>query len=499
MKLNAHLDLGVVGLEQADELTLLVELNAPTPTSTAVRPPATLQVVLDRSGSMRGDRLQAATDALCALVDRLSPTDNLGVVAFDHEVDVVVPAGPLSDRAAAKSAIVALTARGSTDLSGGYLRGLQEATRVAGEAGATLLLLSDGRANAGVTDPDRLGEVAAGAQRKRITTTALGLGLSYDENLLAALARGGGGNLTFAEHGDAAAAQLCGEVDGLLQQVAQAVSLHVRMTPHVQALALLNDLPAQQVPGGVTVELGSLLAGETRRLLLRLKVPGIAALGLAQVAELVLTSVSLPDLVQQTVTLPVHVNVVPGDQAAGRIPDPVVHSELLFQQSQASKRRASEMLRRNDVRGASRLLHDTAEQLSTAVGDLPAAHADELLSEMCIVSDLAGEVDAGHTERSIRGGLTDAAQKSRMRGRRQTASLVVLQRADGGATLELERWRLERLHRHADEAGLRLQTAGANGADVARALADRLGPHDALYGFFDAAVGAGGFDVRRPH
>jgi Ca-activated chloride channel family protein len=497
MKLIAHLDLGVVGLEQDDELTLMVELTAPTPPTNTPRPPATLQVVLDRSGSMRGDRLQAATDAMCALVDRLSPTDNFGVVAFDHEVDVVVPAGLLTDRAAAKSTLVALTARRRTDLSGGYLRGLQEATRVAGEAGATVLLLSDGQANAGVTDPDRLGQVAAGAQSKRITTTALGLGLSYDENLLAAVARGGGGNLTFAEHGDDAAAQLCGEVDGLLQQVAQAVSLHVRMTPHVQALALLNDLPAQQVPGGVTVELGSLLAGETRRLLLHLKVPGIAALGLAQVAELVLTSVTLPELVQQTVTLPVHVNVVPGDQAAGRIPDPVVSSERLFQQSQASKRRASEMLRRNDSRGASRLLHDTAERLSTAASSLPAAHAGELRSEMQIFSDLAGEVDAGFAERGIRGGLTDAAQKSRMRGRRQAASLVVLRRADGGDALELERWRLERLRRHADEAGVRLRTSAPNNGEVARALADRLGPQDALFGFFDAAAGAGGFDVRR--
>jgi len=73
---------------------------------------------------------------------------------------------------------------GRTDLSAGYLRGLQEARRVAGPAGATLLILSDGHANAGVTDPDRLGGVAAQAKSAGVSTSTLGLGLGYDEALL---------------------------------------------------------------------------------------------------------------------------------------------------------------------------------------------------------------------------------------------------------------------------------------------------------------------------
>ena len=63
-----------------------------------------MQVVLDRSGSMDGERLDAAKQALGALVDRLDPTDRFGVVAFDDEVQVVVPAGALHDKAARASA-----------------------------------------------------------------------------------------------------------------------------------------------------------------------------------------------------------------------------------------------------------------------------------------------------------------------------------------------------------------------------------------------------------
>lgn len=98
MHLSALLDCDLVAVEQNDELTLLVELTAPSPTTTAKRQPATLQVVLDRSGSMSGDRLEGAKSALIDLVERLDPADNLGVLAFDSETQIVVPAGPLTNK-----------------------------------------------------------------------------------------------------------------------------------------------------------------------------------------------------------------------------------------------------------------------------------------------------------------------------------------------------------------------------------------------------------------
>ncbi len=144
MHLSTRLDCDLVAVEQTDELTLLVELTAPTPATTSARQPATLQIVLDRSGSMAGDRLAGAKSALIALVDRLDPADNLGILAFDDSVQVVVPAGPLSHKAHVKHAIAAIDDGGSTDLSSGYLRGLQEAQRVAGPTGATLLWSATG-------------------------------------------------------------------------------------------------------------------------------------------------------------------------------------------------------------------------------------------------------------------------------------------------------------------------------------------------------------------
>jgi len=96
MHIDAHLDVDLVAVEQADHVTLMLELVAPDAPAGAERPASCVQVVLDRSGSMgEDDRLNGAKRALLALIDRLDPTDNFGLVAFDDEATVVVPAGPL--------------------------------------------------------------------------------------------------------------------------------------------------------------------------------------------------------------------------------------------------------------------------------------------------------------------------------------------------------------------------------------------------------------------
>jgi Ca-activated chloride channel family protein len=229
--ITAHLDVDVVAFETEDQVSVLVELTAPSaPAVTGARPARTLQVVLDRSGSMAGGRLDGAITALLGLVDRLDPTDNFGVVTFDDRVELTAPAGGLTDKTSVKRALASITPRGSTDLSAGYLRGIQEARRVAGPAGATVLLITDGHANAGVTDPVQLSSVAAEAHRHGLITSTLGYGLGYDERLLAAIARGGAGTELFAEEPDTAVAMIAGEVEGLLAQTAQAASVLVRLS-----------------------------------------------------------------------------------------------------------------------------------------------------------------------------------------------------------------------------------------------------------------------------
>jgi Ca-activated chloride channel homolog len=419
MKINALMGVDLVAVEGNEGLSALIELTAPeAPAQDTDGTPSTLVVVLDRSGSMAGDRLEGAKRALLSLVDRLSPTDRFGLVTFDDQARLDVPAATLADKPPVKAAIAHIHPGGTTNLSAGYLRGLQEARRAAGDEGATVLLISDGHANAGITDADRLADVATTYSRQHVTTSALGYGLGYDERLLTAVAEGGRGNEHFAENPDAAAALMASELTGLLSQTIQAASLTIRTSPHVRAVRIANDLDVTPVANGLQVELGSLWAGEERKLVLVFDVPQLPALGLTEVATLELRYVDTVALEEETVTIPLHVNVVPGDEAAGRTLNPVVATELAFQEAQRAKREASRRLYDGDASGAADHLRAAGSAITLAMQVAPDELKGELSEEASVIEQMLDEARYGEATRASKFLSSDAVRKSRQRGRR---------------------------------------------------------------------------------
>ncbi|MGA1701855.1 MAG: vWA domain-containing protein, partial [Candidatus Nanopelagicales bacterium] len=213
MEFTAQLDVDVVALEAEDEVTCLVSLTAPVPEEIADRPGETLIAVVDRSGSMSGGPIEAVRTALHQLVDRLKPQDSFGVVQFDDQAQVAFPTRPMREHGiqALHGAIRRIHTGGMTDLSAGYLLGLREAAAHPGSTGASLLLLSDGHANHGITEPDLLGDLALKARADRVTTGTIGIGDGYDEKALVAIASAGGGTHRFAFTSDDAQATLADE------------------------------------------------------------------------------------------------------------------------------------------------------------------------------------------------------------------------------------------------------------------------------------------------
>ena len=389
MKFSAALDVTVVAHEAPDEITILLDLQAPDAPESE-RSPAALEVVLDRSGSMGGPRIEGAKRALAAVVTQLSPTDVFGLVTFDDDAQVVIPAGPLADKAATLARIAAIEPRRMTDMSSGYLRRLRELNRGATSAGihgGTILVISDGHVNRGVCEPDEFAGITARAAGKSIVTSTLGYGDGYDESLLSAIARSGNGNHVFAGDPDGAGAAIAIEVDGLLSKSAQAVTLTVKYEPTVQTLSMYNDLPAHQVADGqVMIELGDMYALEERKLLLRMNVDGLAALGLTQIASIELTHVETATLVEHTASSPVMVNVVPGDELKSRIPDPTVHSEKLFREAQAEKLRASQAFEEGDDDAAREYLARSRSHLADGLAMCP--DAGYISAEMAAIDQM---------------------------------------------------------------------------------------------------------------
>src|SRR4029453_9393548 len=133
---------------------LKLEGKAPTPDH---RVPLNLSIVLDRSGSMAGDKLAAARDAAAMLVQRLHPDDTVSVVAYDDEVMTVAEPATGASQASLPAQVRAIQAGGSTNLSGGWLRGRELVACAKREGGVNrVMLLTDGLANVGITAPNQL-------------------------------------------------------------------------------------------------------------------------------------------------------------------------------------------------------------------------------------------------------------------------------------------------------------------------------------------------------
>lgn len=398
MHVKALLDIDMVALEVADKVTLMLDLTAPQNPKHTNRPGQAVQVVLDRSGSMNGAPLEAAKGSLLRLIDRLAPQDSFGLVAFDDNALVVAPTRTMADHhlPSLRKAMRELHTGGSTDISAGYLMGLRELTRVQASGGSTLLLVSDGHANAGEQDPKFFAEVSTKAATEKVTTSTIGLGTRYDETILEALSQGGGGAHRFANTIDEAVGAIAAEVDDLLDKTI--VNAVLRITPtaamtSAPVIEILQRLPHWMDGNTYVIQLGDLYSGENRRFVIAIDVPEIASLGLCKIADVTIEYLNLADRQEITVTLPVAVNVVPGDVAAGRLPDPIVRAERLILDAQSAKAIAAEDILTGKTQEASNRLKDTSANLRREASLIPVT--DERSAEsLALIRAEADEIDA---------------------------------------------------------------------------------------------------------
>ena len=282
-----------------------------------------------------------------------------------------------------------------------------------------MLVVSDGHINSGIRDSDEFATIVAKAAADGVVTSTLGYGEGYDEALLSVLARAGSGNHVFAADPDTAVAAIAGEVDGLLSKAAQAVTLTVNYGPAVTEFSRYNDLPAHQIGDGkVLVELGDLYAAEERRLLLRLRFSDLGTAGPSEIATFELTYVETATLTEHTVTLPISVNVVPGDETSGRIRDPRVHSERLFHEAQAQVLSASKAFESGDFATGRGYLGMSERLLTEAVAAAPASETERYRSEVDSITEMyAASMDSSSSRMSKR--TRDMYhQKNRKTGRR---------------------------------------------------------------------------------
>lgn len=253
-------------------LDVLVRITPPLPEVHFPRPRLNLALVLDRSGSMaEGKKMDYARRAAVFVVEQLLPTDRVSVVVFDNEVETLVPSTAAEGKPGIVSRLNAVRPRGSTDLHGGWAEGARQAGSALVRDGINrVLLLSDGLANQGVTDPNTIATEARGMSARGVSTTTLGVGDDYNEDLMESVATAADGNYYYIQTPDQLMDLFQSELHGLMATTGQKASLGLEPGQGVRVVEVLNDFEA--LPTG-RLKLPNLVVGMPLQVVVRLTVP----------------------------------------------------------------------------------------------------------------------------------------------------------------------------------------------------------------------------------
>jgi Ca-activated chloride channel family protein len=281
--LTARADRRLIRPDRRSERFVLVELTAPAAAARDdERPPVNLAFVVDRSGSMAGrdrsmdgNKLDLAKRAVVEAIGHLSERDRFSIVTYDDDVDLVCESSSATTRARrdAVDRLERVAPGGSTNLSGGWLRGCEEVARRLSENGVDrVLLLTDGLANVGIVDSAELTHHAAELRARGVSTTTFGIGRDFDEELLQSMADAGGGHAYYIAEAAQIRDLIASEVGEARQVVARDAELEVQAGEGVHVEAL-SPQPTETRGSRTIVRLGGLVSEQTMDVVLRVRFP----------------------------------------------------------------------------------------------------------------------------------------------------------------------------------------------------------------------------------
>lgn len=229
------------GREQT--VDVLIRITPPeVDTGVNKRPKLNLSLVLDRSGSMDGEKMMRAREATSYCIDQLLPSDRLSVVIFDNVIEVLIPSQLAENKAQLKGLLKEVYARNSTALHEAWVRGgMQVSEHLTEGAVNRVVLITDGLANEGLTNVDQIVSQVRGLSDRSVSTSTIGIGDDFNEDLLIPMASAGGGNSWHVKTADDMQRIFAVELEGLIAQVAHTVTLGLVPADGVRLSDMLND------------------------------------------------------------------------------------------------------------------------------------------------------------------------------------------------------------------------------------------------------------------
>lgn len=238
------------------------------------RIPLNISLVVDRSGSMSGDKLAYVKKAVNFVIDNLASDDYLSIVQYDDRIDVVSKSAKVTNKKDLHSQVNKIEARGMTNLSGGMLEGYNQVASTQQEKYVNrVLLLSDGLANQGITEPEKLKQIAQNKFREQaIGLSTFGVGSDFNELLMTHLSEFGGGNYYFIESPEKIPEIFAQELAGLLSVVSQNTKLTINFPSDYFKCTNVFGYPFDAKAGSVSINFNDVISEEKKAVLIKLEV-----------------------------------------------------------------------------------------------------------------------------------------------------------------------------------------------------------------------------------
>jgi Ca-activated chloride channel family protein len=378
MQAEFALEYDVLTLEQSHRLFLMARLVSGPAQEQSHRRPLNLSLVIDRSGSMGGDKIGYTRQAAQFMVQNLGGRDTLSVVLYNENVDTLLPPEPVTHKDAINQKLGAIKVGGMTNLSGGWLQACTHvATNLKSDQLNRVILMTDGLANRGITAPGKLIELARQKRDEGISTTTMGLGEDFNEDLLMEMADAGGGAFYFIESPEVAPLIFEEELRGLLNLVGQNLTVTIQPEVEVGAVRQLNAYPMHTNGEVTSFQLGDIFGDEVKSLVLELSIPALETVGQKQIATLRFEydEIGASGARHQTIERSVMVNIRPGAELPA--PNPEVRRSVLLLQAAQARREAVAAADKGEFSEASMLLKRAAESMDDSALRNDSALRDE--------------------------------------------------------------------------------------------------------------------------
>jgi Ca-activated chloride channel family protein len=277
--IDLHVNLGTPVMEAGKNQKTFLKIglrgfDLPTESD---RAPVNMAIVLDRSGSMAGEKLARAREAAIKAIGLLQSGDIVSVVTYDSVVNVVVPATKADDKQSIYRAIRRIRDGGRTALFAGVSKGASEVRKFLDKTRVNrIILLSDGLANIGPSTPSELGQLGASLGREGISVTTIGLGLGYNEDLMTQLAGMSDGHHAFVQNSADLNRIFAAEFNTALTVVANQFNITIRCADSIRPIRVLGR-QAQIIGQEVHINLNQLSSNQEKYVMLEVEVPpGVA-------------------------------------------------------------------------------------------------------------------------------------------------------------------------------------------------------------------------------